>query len=354
MTSWPFEPPIKPMKAKVRVNPPEPPGWVYEPKWDGFRAIAWSADQNDDADAEPRLDSRSLKPLLRYFPELRPALDQLPPGTVVDTEIVVIVDDVTDFGALQQRIHPAESRINLLAESTPAEIVAFDLLADNGEDIREHPYEQRRERLEKLFKTLKAPWHLTPVTRDLEEATRWFTEFESAGCDGIIVKAASEPYVEDKRNWIKWKHRRDADCVVGGYRVHKDGDKIGSILLGLYNDDGNLSFIGHCSGFSNQDRVELLKQFEQIRADESFGGWSEEEAATRVPGAPSRWSDGKNMNWVPVEPGVVLQISYDQLEGNRFRHATRFERWRPDKPPEECTFDQLVRPDGKGFTDVVA
>ena len=347
MSEWPFAPPIKPMKAKVRVNPPEPPGWVYEPKWDGFRAIAWSGD-------EPRLDSRSLKPLLRYFPELAPALDQLPPGTVVDTEIVVIVNDVTDFSALQQRIHPAESRINMLADTTPAEIVAFDLLAGHGEDIRHHPYEERRRRLEKLFAGLDAPWHLTPVTRDLEEARRWFDEFESAGCDGIIVKNVTEPYVEDKRNWIKWKHRRDADCVVGGYRVHKDGDKIGSILLGLYNEEGRLSFIGHCSGFSDHDRTELLKQFEQIRTDESFGGYGEEEAGVRVPGAQSRWSGGKNMDWVPVEPGVVVQISYDQLEGNRFRHTTRFERWRPDKPPEECTFDQLVRPEGTGFSEVVS
>lgn len=346
MSNWPFDPPLKPMKAKIRVKPPEPPGWVYEPKWDGFRAIAWSGD-------EPRLDSRSLKPLLRYFPELHAALEQLPGGTVVDTEIVVIVNDVTDFGSLQQRIHPAESRVNMLAEATPAEIVAFDLLADGGEDLRHRPYEERRARLEALFEKLTHPWHLTPVTRDLDEATRWFSEYESAGCDGIIVKAAGEPYVEDKRNWIKWKHRRDADCVVGGYRVHKDGDKIGSILLGLYNGGGELSFIGHCSGFSDHDRVELLKQFEAIRSDESFGG-SDDESSVRVPGAQSRWSGNKNMAWVPVEPGVVVQISYDQLEGNRFRHATRFERWRPDKPPEECTFDQLVRPEGTGFSAVVS
>ncbi len=342
MGDWPFAPPIKPMKAKIRETPPEPPGWVYEPKWDGFRAIAWSG-------AEPRLDSRSLKPLLRYFPELRPALDQLPAGTVTDTEIVVTAGDVTDFGALQQRIHPAQSRVNLLAAETPAEIVAFDLLAVRGEDLRDHPYEERRRRLESLFSGLSHPWHLTPVTSDLEEARRWFTEYESAGCDGIIVKRADEPYVEDKRNWIKWKHRRDADCVVGGYRVHKDGDKIGSILLGLYNDAGDLSFVGHCSGFSDHDRVQLLAQFESIRADESFGGGAD----VRVPGAPSRWSGGKDLDSVAVEPGVVVQVSYDQLEGNRFRHATRFERWRPDKPAEECTFDQLERPHGIGFSEVV-
>lgn len=345
MSTWPFDPPIKPMKAKVKVVPPEPPGWAYEPKWDGFRAIAWGGN-------EPRLDSRSLKPLLRYFPELGAALDQLPDGTVVDTEIVVILADVTRFDALQQRIHPAESRVNMLAETTPAEIVAFDLLAEDGDDLRPLPYEERRARLERLFAKLTLPWHLTPATGDMDEAARWFTDYESAGCDGIIVKRTDEPYVEDKRNWVKWKHRRDADCVVGGYRVHKDGDKIGSILLGLYSDEGNLSFIGHCSGFSDHDRIELLRQFEAIRSDESFGGHGGG-GAVRVPGAQSRWSGSKNMEWVPVEPGVVVQVSYDQLEGNRFRHATRFERWRPDKPPEECTYDQLERPEGAGFSEVV-
>ena len=342
MGDWPFPPPLKPMKARIKDEPPRPPGWVYEPKWDGFRAIAWRDD-------ELRLDSRSGKTLLRYFPELVPALEQLPAGTIVDTEVVVVVEDVTHFDSLQLRIHPAESRVTMLSQEIPAEIVAFDLLAEDGEDIRALPYEQRRERLEALFGELSFPWHLTPVTRDYEEAARWFTEYEHAGCDGIICKQADQPYVEDKRNWIKWKHRRDADCVVGGYRVHKDGDKIGSILLGLYNDDGDLHFIGHCSGFSDHDRVELLNQFEQIRTEESFGGgdW------TRRPGAQSRWSAGKSLDWIPVTPGVVVQISYDQLEGGRFRHATRFERWRPDKPPEECTMDQLVRPEGVGFSEVV-
>ncbi|MCJ7754819.1 MAG: hypothetical protein MUP13_09660, partial [Thermoanaerobaculales bacterium] len=214
------------MKARVRESPPEPPGWAYEPKWDGFRVIVWGG-------AEPRLDSRNGKPLLRYFPELHPALEQLPAGTVVDGEVVVVVDDVTQFDTLQMRIHPAASRVEMLAAETPAELVAFDLPADRGEDLREIPYEQRRHRLEALFAGLQFPWHLTPVTRDLDEATRWFRDYEAAGCDGIICKQLDGPYKEDKREWIKWKHRRDADCVVGGYRVHKDGDKIGSILLGL-------------------------------------------------------------------------------------------------------------------------
>ncbi len=342
MTQRPFSPPIKPMKARVGETPPEPPGWAYEPKWDGFRVIAWGG-------AEPRLDSRNGKPLGRYFPELNPALQQLPAGTVVDGEVVVVVDDVTQFDSLQMRIHPAASRVEMLAAETPAELVAFDLLADRGDDLREIPYEQRRHRLEALVAGLQFPWHLTPVTRDLDEATRWFGEYEAAGCDGIICKQLDGPYKEDKREWIKWKHRRDADCVVGGYRVHKDGDKIGSILLGLYNDEGELHFIGHCSGFSDQDRVAILQQLEQIRSDDSFGGGG----YVRVPGQESRWSAGKDLSWIPVEPGVVVQVSYDQLEGGRFRHATRFERWRSDKLSEECTMEQLERPEGVGFTEVV-
>ena len=342
MTSWPFQPPLKPMKARVKEVPPQGEGLIYEPKWDGFRAIVWAGD-------EPRMESRNGKDLLRYFPELRGAVDALPDGTVVDGEVVVVIDDVTIFDSLQLRIHPAESRINMLSEEIPAQLVAFDLLAENGEDLRALPYAERRARLEALFDSLEHPWHLTPVTSDFDEAERWFSEFEAAGCDGVIVKRADEPYVEDKRQWIKWKHRRDCDCVVGGYRVHKDGDKIGSILLGLYNDEGELHFIGHCSGFSDHNRVELLKQFEQIKTEISFGG----EEYTRVPGGQSRWSTGKELDWIPVEPGVVVQITYDQLEGNRFRHATRFERWRPDKPAEECTMDQLERPEGVGFSGVV-
>ena len=343
MTDWPFPPPLKPMKAKVREDPPEPPGWVYEPKWDGFRTIGWSG-------SEPRMDSRNGKPLLRYFPELRPALAQLPTGTVVDGEVVIVRDDATQFDQLQLRIHPAESRISLLSEKIPAELVVFDVLADRGVDLRTAPYAERRDRLEALFATLEPPWHITPVTEDLSVARRWFDDFEAAGCDGIIAKKSDGIYVEDKRLWLKWKHRRDCDCVVGGYRVHKDGGKIGSILLGLYNEAGELHFVGHCSGFSDHDRVELLQQFERIRTDQSFGGDTE----VHVPGGDSRWSAGKDLSWIPVTPGVVVEISYDQLEGSRFRHATRFQRWRFDKDPEECTIDQLERPVGAGFSEVVS
>ncbi len=341
MPSWPFDPPVTPMEA--RVSPSVPQGeWAYEPKWDGFRAVAWS---------DPiRLDSRNHKPLLRYFPELAPALEALPPGTVVDGEVVVVRDGALDFDALSNRIHPAETRIARLAVDTPAELVAFDLLADRGEDLRREPFDGRRRRLETLIRGLHDRWNLTPSTTEREVALRWFDEFEAAGCDGIVAKRRAGAYLEGKRDMIKIKHRRSVDCVVGGYRVHANGDGIGSILLGLYDDAGQLHFVGHCSGFPDHDRVELLRQFAQIRADDAFG----EEGEARRPGAVSRWSAGKDLSWVPVEPGVVVQVSYDQLTGGRFRHATRLERWRPDKDAEACTLDQLQRPEGPGFGEVVA
>jgi ATP-dependent DNA ligase len=326
------------MEAKVRTTWPED-GWAYEPKWDGFRAVAWSD--------EGRLDSRNQRPLLRYFPELQEALDQLPAGTVVDGEVVVVTGDRLDFDGLQLRIHPAESRIEMLAETKPARLVSFDLLAHEGSDLRRAPFSERRQRLESLFEKLSDSWNLTPSTTDLEEGKRWFDEFEAAGCDGIVAKKLDGTYVEGKRDMIKIKHRRSVDCVVGGYRIHKDGGKIGSILLGLYNDDGELHFIGHCSGFSNADRVEILNLLEEIRSEDSFG------EEVRRPGADSRWSSGKDLSWIPVTPGVVAEVSYDQLTGARFRHATRFERWRPDKDAAECTMDQLERPEGPGFARVV-
>ena len=326
------------MEARVKTEFPEG-DWAYEPKWDGFRAVSWS----DDV----RLDSRNQKPLLRYFPELEDSLRSLPSGTVVDGEVVVVTDDQLDFDALQNRLHPAASRVEKLAGETPAQLVAFDLLAFDGFDLRGAPFSERRNGLESLISSLGGLWNLTPSTTDRATGIRWFDEFEAAGCDGIVAKRLDGRYVEGKREMIKVKHRRSVDCVVGGYRVHKDGDKIGSILLGLY-DDGELHFIGHCSGFTNQDRVAILHQFEAIQADDSFGH------QVRRPGAESRWSAGKDLSWVPVEPGVVVQISYDQLTGTRFRHATRFERWRPDKDADQCTMEQLERPEGPGFGAVVA
>jgi ATP-dependent DNA ligase len=328
------------MEAKVSESWPKG-DFVYEPKWDGFRSLSWS-------EPESRIDSRNERPLLRYFPELKKAVDQLPAGTVVDGEIVVVVDGVTDFDTLQQRIHPAESRIKKLSAETPAEIVAFDLLAHEGADLREVPFSERRARLVELAESLGEPWHLTPQTSEESVAMKWFDEFESAGCDGIIAKKVDLLYQHGKRAMIKIKHRRTVDVVVGGFREHKDGGKIGSLLLGLYNDDADLHFIGHCSGFPDVDRVEIFERFQELVSADSFG----EEA--RMPGGQSRWSGEKDLSWTPVKPGVVIEVSYDQLEGDRFRHATRFHRWRPDKEARDCTTEQLDRPEGQGFRNIVA
>jgi ATP-dependent DNA ligase len=328
------------MEAKVSERWPKG-NWVYEPKWDGFRSLSWSA-------PETRIDSRNQRPLLRYFPELEPALDQLPPATVVDGEIVCVVDGATDFDTLQQRIHPAESRITRLSEETPAELVAFDLLSHEGDDLREAPFSERHARLRALAESLGHPWHLTPQTDDEDTAKRWFHEFEPAGCDGIIAKNPDLAYQHGKRAMIKIKHRRTIDVVVGGFREHKDGGKIGSLLLGLYNEEGDFHFIGHCSGFPNADRVEIYERFMELRSEDSF------DAGARAPGGPSRWSAGKDNSWTPVQPGVVVEVSYDQLEGDRFRHASRFHRWRPDKDATQCTMDQLERPEGAGFGEVIA
>jgi ATP-dependent DNA ligase len=335
----PFDPPVRPMEARVRDALPQEPGWAYEPKWDGFRMVAWGG--------LTQLYSRNQRPLLRYFPELEPALAALPAGAVVDGEIVVVVNGITDFDALQNRIHPAASRIAKLAVQTPAELVAFDLLASKGEDLRARPFAERRARLAVLAGTLPEPWHLTPSTTAVAEAARWFTEFESAGCDGIVAKRLDEAYLEGERAMVKVKHRRTVDVVIGGYRLHKDGGKVGSLLLGLYNPAGQLHFIGHCSGFGEDARAVLLERLRPLEEHFSFG----EDA--RHPGAPSRWSAGKDLDWTPVRPELVCEVSYDQLTGDRFRHATRFERWRPDKDPEQCTLDQLERPEGPAFSDVV-
>jgi ATP-dependent DNA ligase len=305
----PFDLPIVPMEAKVRTTWPTD-GWAYEPKWDGFRAVTAN-------DGEPRIDSRKQRPLLRYFPELVPVVESLPVGCVVDGEVLVVDRDRLAFDMLQARIHPAASRVEKLSAEIPATLIAFDLLADRGEDLRAVPFAERRARLESVMADVEPAWRLTPSTTDLDEGIRWFDEFEAAGCDGI------------------------------GYRIHKDGDKIGSLLLGLYAPNGSLAFIGHCSGFTNHDRVELLERFEALRDQASFGD------DVRSPGGESRWSAGKDLSWVPVKPGVVVEISYDQMIGDRFRHATRFERWRADKDPIDCTFDQLERPEGPGFEEVV-
>lgn len=335
----PFAAPLPTMEAKTTERWPKG-DLSYEPKWDGFRALAWSA-------PEPRLDSRNQKPLLRYFPELGPALDQLPDATVVDCEIVVVVDGKTAFDHLQMRLHPAASRVTKLSEEIPAQLCAFDLLALEGVDLRSLPFIERHAKLKTLMSTLDAPWNATPSTTNEATAKEWFTSFEASGCDGIIAKPNDAPYASGKRAMYKIKHRRTVDTIVGGYRIHKDGDKIGSLLLGMYNDEGELHFIGHCSGFPDADRTEMLRMFEDLRSEESF------DENARMPGGESRWSAGKDLSWTPVEAGVVVEISYDQLEGGRFRHATRFHRWRPDKDPLTCTMDQLERPRGSTFSEIV-
>jgi ATP-dependent DNA ligase len=337
----PFPPPITPMEAKVREQLPPAPGWAYEPKWDGFRMVA----RNDPA----RIDSRNQRPLLRYFPELEPLVALLPDDAVVDGEVVIVRDGKTDFDALQNRLHPADSRIRKLSMETPASLIAFDCLAAGGRDLRGAPFTERRAALEALFAGPLAgsAWHLTPSTTDRDTAAHWFTAFESAGCDGIVAKQLDGPYVEGERAMVKVKHRRTIDCVIGGYREHKDGGKIGSLLLGLHNDAGELHFIGHCSGFGDADRVAILERLLPLVRDRSFG------TGARQPGQDSRWSGDKDMSWTPVATELVCEVSYDQLTGERFRHATRFERWRPDKDPAQCRMDQLERPDGPDFEDVV-
>ncbi len=337
---FPFDPPIVPMEAAVKDELPSPPGWAYEPKWDGFRVVAWSG-------SPPRLDSRNAKPLLRYFPELQPSLEGLPEDTVVDGEVVVVLEGMQNFDALQNRVHPAASRVEKLSRETPAQLVAFDLLAFRGRDLRASPFSERRAALEALGPDLPAGWSLTPSTQDLEVGKRWFHEFESAGCDGIVAKRLNGRYAEGKRDMVKVKHRRSVDVVVGGYRLHKLGDRVGSLLLGLYDSRGQLHFIGHTSGLKEAEAISLLTELEDLRTEESFG------REARRPGGESRWASGKDLSWIPVAPELVAQISYDQLTGERFRHATRLERWRPDKDPRDCTMDQLERPEGPEFSEVV-
>jgi ATP-dependent DNA ligase len=367
---WPFSPPITPMEAEVAGALPSPPGWGYEPKWDGFRVLMWSG-------AEPRLDSRNGKPLLRYFPELRAALDQLPAGTVADGELVVVTGGRLDFDALQNRIHPAESRVRRLAEETPARLALFDLLAVAGHDLRARPLRERRQLLEELAGLIgvqggmapgddaqggaapagvsqaSSPWLLSPQTLDVQVARRWFDEFEPAGFDGIVAKGLERPYAEGRREMIKVKHRRTVDCVVGGYRLHKDGTRVGSILLGLYDQRGELHFIGHCSSFSERAARDLLTALLPLRppaVDDGESGFGEH---ARRPGGPSRWSGDKDLEYEPVRPLMVVEVSYDQLTGDRFRHATRFERWRSDKDPRDCTMDQLERPAGPALMEML-
>jgi ATP-dependent DNA ligase len=339
----PVMPPVRPMLAKAVHAVPEGGELVFEPKWDGFRCIVFR-----DGD-EVVLGSRNDRPLTRYFPELPPVLrDQLPDKCVVDGEVVVAIDGRLDFEALQQRIHPAESRVNMLAEKTPASFVAFDLLAVGDEDLRTSPFRERRAKLEEVLAGARPPLHLTPATTDRDVAEDWFRRFEGAGFDGVMAKPPGEPYAESKRTQTKIKHKRTADCVVAGYRVHKDGEGIGSLLLGVYDADGDLHHLGVAASFSAARRKELVDELapyeEGALDDHPWKDWADlmaHEEGGRKPGAQNRWTGQKDQSWSPLRLELVAEVSFDALQSGRFRHTSHWERWRPDKTPAECTFDQF-------------
>jgi ATP-dependent DNA ligase len=335
-------PPIEPMLARLVDAVPDEGAFLFEPKWDGFRALVFRGD------ADVYIQSRDLRPLDRYFPELHAMLlASLPAGCVVDGEIVIAGPDGLDFDRLQLRLHPAASRVAKLAAEMPSSFVAFDLLAVDGEDIRERPQHERRTRLEHLLAGAAAPLHLTPMTRDHALAIEWLARFEGAGLDGVIAKPIDATYQPGKRAMFKVKHARTADCVVAGFRWHKSGtDRIGSLLLGLYDDRGRLQHVGVTSAFTMAVRQALAEELAPLRENALDGHpWQDWASAppefSRKPGAQSRWSAGKDLSWEPLRIERVCEVKYDHLQGDRFRHATIFQRWRPDKAPADCRYDQL-------------
>jgi ATP-dependent DNA ligase len=330
--------------------------YLFEPKWDGFRSIIFrSGDQVE-------IGSRNEKPMTRYFPELVEALKaNTPERCVVDGEIVVIAGERLDFDALQQRIHPAVSRVNLLAEQTPAAFIGFDLLAKGEDNLMSRPFRERRQRLEDALANAAAPVLLTPCTAELATARAWFTSFEGAGLDGVVAKPLDGTYQPDKRTMFKVKHERTADCVVAGYRLHKTSTRtkplLGSLLLGLY-DNGRLQHVGVSASFTAARRaalIEELKPFETGTDGHPWREWEEWAIANpdRVPGTQSRWSQGKDLSFTPLRPELVVEVAYDHMQGNRFRHTARFRRWRPDRDPASCTYEQLERPVDFRLSDVL-
>jgi ATP-dependent DNA ligase len=335
-------PPVEPMLATLTADLPPDGAFLFEPKWDGFRALVYRGG------GDVYIQSRDLRPFNRYFPELAAALRVgLPDGCVVDGEIVIATPHGLDFDALQLRLHPAASRVARLAAETPSSFVAFDLLAADGHDIRHLPQRERRARLERLLAGTAPPVHLTPMTEDRATAADWLERFEGAGLDGVIVRPAGASYQPGRRALIKVKHARTADCVVAGFRWHKEGrgTLVGSLLLGLYDDAGQLHHVGVTSSFSMAVRRELAHALEPLRAGAMAGHpWREASAGegmTRMPGGPSRWSAGKDLSWEPLRIERVCEVRYDHMQGDRFRHATTFVRWRFDRPPGDCRFDQL-------------
>ncbi|OBK20507.1 ATP-dependent DNA ligase [Mycobacterium sp. 1245852.3] len=350
----PVMPPVSPMLAKsVRSIPADA---SYEPKWDGFRSICFR-----DHD-QVELGSRNERPMTRYFPELVAAVRaELPQRCVIDGEIVIATDRGLDFEALQQRIHPADSRVRMLAQTTPASFIAFDLLALGDDDYTRRPFTERRAALVDAVSSAARPGrmiHVTPATTDLDTAQRWFNEFEGAGLDGVIAKPLDITYQPDKRIMFKIKHERTADCVVAGYRVHKSGaDAIGSLLLGLYQDDGQLASVGVIGAFPMAERRRLFSELQSLVTD--FDGhpwnWAAHEAGERTPRKNefSRWNAGKDLSFVPLRPERVVEVRYDHMEGRRFRHTAQFNRWRPDRDPRSCTYEQLEQPVTFSLGDIV-
>ena len=351
----PVNPPVAPMLAKPVDRIPTGP-YCFEPKWDGFRSIIFR-----DGD-EVEIGSRNERPMTRYFPELVAAITaQLPERCVIDGEIVIPDGDgrQLDFDALLQRIHPAASRVDLLAQQTPAHFVAFDLLALGEEDLTEQPFEQRRSVLADALRAVAPPIHLTPVTTDHAQAAEWFSQFEGAGLDGLIAKPLSMTYQPDKRVMFKVKHERTADCVVAGYRVHKSGeDRIGSLLLGLYTDDGRLASVGVVGALPMKRRAELFTELQPLVT--TFEGhpwnWASQEAGTRTPrkAENSRWNAKKDLSFVPLRPERVVEVRYDHMEGVRFRHTTQFVRWREDREPRSCSYAQLEEPVSFDLAEILA
>ncbi len=346
-------PPVEPMLATSVPEIPSAPGMRYEPKWDGFRTIVF----RDGDDVE--LVSRGGKTMTRYFPDVvAQVLAQFPTRCVVDGEVILIQREEghvprLQFEWLQQRIHPAASRVKMLATRTPCDFVAFDLLALGDANLMAQPYESRREALESALATVKPPIHVTPTTQELKTALGWFSEFEGAGLDGLIAKPAGIAYVPGKRLMFKIKHARTADCVVAGFRWHKTGGIVGSLLLGLFDDEGRLHHVGVSASFTAARRKQLLDELAPLRENARDGHpwlqWIEgAEAAAlaghRIPGGLSRWSAGKDLSFEPLRPELVVEVGYDAMEGDRFRHTAQFRRWRPDRTPESCTYEQLERP----------